>query len=207
MNFIDSINFSHNTFDHITALDELPSAIQHTSNLSIPSSIQRLNFMESLGMNPNSTYNQIQDYSQSWDREFDSQTQEPEITEMQELDIPESEALAADAPAGFLGAAAAAGATAIASHQATQDVNKDLSGQGVAGSSFGAAFQARTDSSQDQAVGIENAAIIAGSALLGPESLAVGMIGAGINSALNTPAEASVQSNLGTDVPVSNLAP
>jgi len=206
MNFIDSINFSRNTFDHITALDEYPAVVQNTSNMAAPSSIQRLNFMESLGFNSNSTFNQIQDYSQSWDQELDSQMEEPEISEMEELDIPESESLAADAPAGFLGAAAAAGATALASHQATQDVNKDMSGQGVAGSSFGAAFQARADASHDQTVGIENAAIIAGSALFGPESLAVGMIGAGINSALNTPAEATVQSNLGTDVPVSNLA-
>jgi len=130
--------------------------------------------------------------------------EEEEIEQPLEELTPESIALES-ADASMLGAVAAAGANSLANSQATQDVNRDLNGQGVAGSSFGASFQARADASHDQTVGIENVGMIAGSAFLGPEALAGGLIAAGLNSAFNSAPVATVQSNLGTQVPVSDM--
>uniref|UniRef100_A0AAU8JNV1 Uncharacterized protein n=1 Tax=Chipolycivirus sp. TaxID=2809300 RepID=A0AAU8JNV1_9VIRU len=136
-------------------------------------------------------------------------SEHPEVSEALEASegVEEAESVAPEAfgDSTFLGGLGVAMASHLASNQVTQDVNKDLSGQGVAGSDFGSAFQAREDAQHDSQVGMENMALIGGSALLGPEGLAVGLISAGMNSAFNQADVASVQSNLGTQVPVNSM--
>lgn len=136
-------------------------------------------------------------------------SEHPEIPEALEVSegFEEAEAALPEAfgDATFLGGLGVAMASHLASGQSTQDVNKDLSGQGVAGSDFGSAFQAREDAQHDFQVGMENMALIGGSALAGPEGLAVGLISAGLNSAFNQADVASVQSNLGTQIPVDSM--
>nr|UNY41960.1 MAG: hypothetical protein [Picornavirales sp.] len=94
---------------------------------------------------------------------------------------------------------------AVTSQQVSSDIQKDQSGQGLAGSSFATNFQQRVDVEHDQTVGLENTALIAGGSLFGPEGTAAGLLAAGANSALNQAPEATVTSNLGTQVPVSSL--
>jgi len=92
-----------------------------------------------------------------------------------------------------------------ASFQANIDVNKDLSGQGVAGHSFGAAYQAREDQAHDSTVGLENMGLVGAGSLLGPEGTIAGLGLAAINSTFNTSPVATVQSDTGAQIPVSAL--
>jgi hypothetical protein len=204
MDWLDSRNFSFSTFDNSPLNMEDPSVWSRTANMVRPDYLNRLDLFRTL--NDSGIYYGIDEFNFNWDLTMANANREFQPEYGEDVDVPESLPIGLGEGAGMMGAVAAAGASAIASHQATVDTNKDVTGQGLAGDSFGSAFQAREDASHDQTVGIENAALVAGSAFLGPEALAVGMIGAGINSAFNDAPEASVQSNLGTDVPVSNLA-
>lgn len=141
-------------------------------------------------------------------RDTGSAEEAEDVTETEEF-IPESEAMTSAEAVASLAAPAAIGALALnnatTSQQIASDTQKDQSGQGLAGNTFATNFQQREDIQHDQTVGLENTALIAGGSLFGPEGTAVGMIAAGANSAFNQASEATVTSNLGTQVPVSSL--
>lgn len=104
-----------------------------------------------------------------------------------------------------LGIAGSFLAGGLAQHQAEMDLNKNLSGQGVAGFSFGSAFQSRVETAHDNLVGTENSAMIGLGSLAGPYGVAAGMLAGGLNSVFNQPEEATVQNNTGEQIPVSAL--
>lgn len=104
-----------------------------------------------------------------------------------------------------LGVAGSFLAEGLAQHQSEIDVNKNLSGEGIAGHTFGSAFQARTETAHDNLVGTENSLMIGLGSLGGPYGVAAAMFAGGMNSAFNQSEEATVQSNTGDQVPVSAL--
>lgn len=91
------------------------------------------------------------------------------------------------------------------SFQTSIDTNKDLSGAGVAGHSFGASYQARTDANHDSIVGLENLGLVGLGSLVGPEGAIAGLGLAALNSTFNSAPVATVQSDTGSQIPVSAL--
>jgi hypothetical protein len=91
------------------------------------------------------------------------------------------------------------------SFQTGVDTNKDLSGNGVAGHSFGASYQAREDANHDSTVGLENMGLVGVGSFLGPEGTIAGLGLAALNSTFNSAPVATVQSDTGMQIPVSAL--
>lgn len=98
------------------------------------------------------------------------------------------------------------GAAQIASsYVGGRTVTTDRLGEGVAGNSFGQNFQTISDQQHAENVTLENIALVGVGSLFGPEGTAVGLAAAGANLLLNQPDEATITSNMGTQVPVSNI--
>lgn len=100
----------------------------------------------------------------------------------------------------LLGIAGATLAEGLASHQAMLDTNKDMLGEGVAGHSFAASYQARSDASHDNLVGAENAAMIGAGSMLGPWGTAAGMLAGAVNSVFNQNPTITVTTNTGDQI-------
>lgn len=98
------------------------------------------------------------------------------------------------------------GAAQIASsYVGGRTVTADRLGEGVAGNSFGQNFQTISDQQHSENVTLENIALVGVGSLFGPEGTAAGLVAAGANLLLNQPDEATITSNIGTQVPVSNI--
>ena len=93
----------------------------------------------------------------------------------------------------------------VSSFVGGRTVTEDKLGEGVAGNTFGQNFQTAVDQQHSENVTLENMALVGAGSLFGPEGTAVGLVAAGANLLINQPDEATIQSNLGTQVPVSNL--
>jgi len=106
---------------------------------------------------------------------------------------------------GVLGMAAGVISGLAADQQTKVDVARDQRGEGYAGNSFATGLQAASDTAHDQRVGMEDLGMIAAGSLFGPEGVVVGLAGAAANSLLNTNSPTTVTSNIGTDVPVTNI--
>lgn len=100
----------------------------------------------------------------------------------------------------LLGIAGATLAEGLASHQAMLDTNKDMLGEGVAGHSFAASYQARSDASHDNLVGSENAAMIGAGSMLGPWGTAATMLAGAVNSVFNQNPTVQVTTNTGDQI-------
>jgi len=106
---------------------------------------------------------------------------------------------------GVLGMAAGVISGLVTDQQTKFDVARDQKGEGLAGNSFATGFQAASDTAHDQLVGVENLGMIAAGSVFGPEGTVVGLAGAAANSFFNTNSPATLTSNIGTDVPVTNI--
>lgn len=196
-------NFQNNLVMFPFTFDSSNSNIMADTNFSTPNPLV-VSHLQALNSDGKSSYS-IQEVQTSID--MAEMPEVPEVQDLEDEEIVASEESVSEFAGGaaILGGIGAAVASHVASNTSAQDVNSDLSGHGLGGSDFGAAFQAREDSQHDSTVGIENMSLIGISSLAGPEGLAAGLITAGLNSAFNQADVATVQSNLGTQVPVNNI--